>query len=36
LGIPLVSLMGGGYNRDPGMTVLGHANTVRAALEVYR
>jgi acetoin utilization deacetylase AcuC-like enzyme len=36
LGIPLVSLMGGGYNRDPDMTVLGHANTVRAALEVYR
>ena len=36
LGIPAVSLMGGGYNRDPDMTVLGHANTVRAALEVYR
>ena len=36
LGVPVVSLMGGGYNRDPEMTVLGHANTVRAALEVYR
>lgn len=31
---PLVVVMGGGYNRDPSMTVAGHAQTYRLALEV--
>ena len=31
---PLVVVMGGGYNRDPQMTVAGHAQTYRLALEV--
>jgi acetoin utilization deacetylase AcuC-like enzyme len=31
---PLVVVMGGGYNRDPRMTVAGHAQTYRLALEV--
>ena len=35
LGVPVVSLMSGGYNRDHATTVLGHANTVRAALGVF-
>ncbi|MDX2004947.1 MAG: histone deacetylase [Meiothermus sp.] len=30
---PLVVVMGGGYNRDPRMTVAGHAQTYRLALE---
>jgi acetoin utilization deacetylase AcuC-like enzyme len=33
--IPIVSLMGGGYNRQPGQTALAHSNTVRAAVEIY-
>jgi acetoin utilization deacetylase AcuC-like enzyme len=33
--VPVVSLMSGGYNRDPFVTVEAHANTVRAALEVF-
>jgi acetoin utilization deacetylase AcuC-like enzyme len=36
LKIPVVSLMSGGYNKDHAVTVLGHANTVAAALEVFR
>lgn len=28
---PLVVVMGGGYNRDPQMTVAGHAQTYRLA-----
>ena len=31
---PLVVVMGGGYNRDPSMTVAGHAQTYKLALEV--
>ncbi len=31
---PLVVVMGGGYNRDPAMTVAGHAQTYRLALEM--
>jgi acetoin utilization deacetylase AcuC-like enzyme len=34
-GVPVVSLMSGGYNRDPQVTVEAHANTVRAALEIF-
>jgi acetoin utilization deacetylase AcuC-like enzyme len=34
--VPIVSLMGGGYNRDRQHTVLGHGNTVRAACSVFR
>jgi acetoin utilization deacetylase AcuC-like enzyme len=34
-GVPVVSLMSGGYNRDPRVTVEAHANTVRAALEIF-
>ncbi|AWR85855.1 histone deacetylase family protein [Meiothermus taiwanensis] len=30
---PLVVVMGGGYNRDPQVTVAGHAQTYRLALE---
>ena len=33
--VPVVSLMGGGYNKDKPVTVEAHVNTVRAALEVY-
>ena len=33
--VPVVSLMSGGYNRDPGVTIEAHANTVRAALEIF-
>jgi acetoin utilization deacetylase AcuC-like enzyme len=36
LKIPVVSLMSGGYNKDHAVTVSGHANTVAAALEVFR
>ncbi len=32
--LPLVVVMGGGYNRDPQVTVAGHAQTYRLALEV--
>jgi acetoin utilization deacetylase AcuC-like enzyme len=35
LEIPTVSLMAGGYNKNPETTVLAHANTVFAALEVF-
>jgi acetoin utilization deacetylase AcuC-like enzyme len=31
--VPLVVVMGGGYNRDPNMTVQGHAQTYRLALQ---
>jgi acetoin utilization deacetylase AcuC-like enzyme len=33
-GLPVVSLMGGGYNKTHSVTVEAHVNTVRAALEV--
>jgi acetoin utilization deacetylase AcuC-like enzyme len=33
-GVPVVSLMSGGYNKDRAVTVEGHVNTVRVALEV--
>jgi acetoin utilization deacetylase AcuC-like enzyme len=32
LGVPLVVVMGGGYNRDPALTVAAHAETYRLAL----
>lgn len=32
LGVPLVVVMGGGYNRDPRLTVEAHAGTYRLAL----
>ncbi|TBH21286.1 histone deacetylase family protein [Thermus thermamylovorans] len=32
LGVPLVVVMGGGYNRDPHLTVAAHAETYRLAL----
>lgn len=32
LGVPLVVVMGGGYNRDPRLTVAAHAETYRLAL----
>ena len=32
LGAPLVVVMGGGYNRDPRLTVEAHAATYRLAL----
>jgi len=32
--LPLVIVMGGGYNRDPQMTVAAHAQTYRLALEL--
>jgi acetoin utilization deacetylase AcuC-like enzyme len=35
LEIPVVSLMAGGYNKNPETTVIAHANTVLAALEVF-
>jgi acetoin utilization deacetylase AcuC-like enzyme len=35
LEIPVVSLMAGGYNKNPQTTVVAHANTVLAALEVF-
>ena len=31
--LPMVIVMGGGYNRDPRMTVAGHAQTYRLALQ---
>jgi acetoin utilization deacetylase AcuC-like enzyme len=34
-GIPVVSLMSGGYNKDHAITVRAHANTVLTALEVF-
>ena len=34
-GVPVVSLMSGGYNRDRAVTVEAHVNTVKAALEVF-
>lgn len=33
---PLVVVMGGGYNRDPQMTIAGHVQTYRLALEALR
>lgn len=33
--VPVVSLMGGGYNKDKPVTVEAHVSTVRAALEVF-
>ena len=33
--IPIVSLMAGGYNKNPDITPIAHANTVFAALEVF-
>ncbi len=33
--VPVVSLMSGGYNRDPLVTIQAHANTVKAALEIF-
>jgi acetoin utilization deacetylase AcuC-like enzyme len=33
---PLAVVMGGGYNRDPRMTVAGHAQTYRLALEALQ
>lgn len=33
--IPVVSLMAGGYNKDPNLTVQAHTNTVLAALDVF-
>ncbi|PZA07104.1 MULTISPECIES: histone deacetylase [unclassified Meiothermus] len=34
-GIPLVIVMGGGYNRDPKVTVTAHAQTYRLALQAW-
>jgi acetoin utilization deacetylase AcuC-like enzyme len=34
-GIPLVIVMGGGYNRDPRITVEAHAQTYRLALQAW-
>jgi len=34
IGVPLVVVMGGGYNRDSNMTTMGHAQTYRLALEM--
>ncbi|WP_276954712.1 histone deacetylase family protein [Allomeiothermus silvanus] len=34
-GIPLVIVMGGGYNRDPKVTVMAHAQTYRLALQAW-
>lgn len=34
LGVPLVVMMGGGYNRDPQTTVAAHAQTYRLAVQV--
>ena len=33
--VPVVSLMGGGYNKDKPVTVEAHVNTVRSALEIF-
>jgi acetoin utilization deacetylase AcuC-like enzyme len=33
--VPLVVVMGGGYNRDPDLTVGGHAQTYRLSLETF-
>jgi acetoin utilization deacetylase AcuC-like enzyme len=35
LGIPVVSLMSGGYNKDHAVTIQAHATTVQRALEVF-
>ncbi len=34
-GVPVVSLMAGGYNRDPALTVAAHARTVEVGLDVW-
>ncbi len=34
-GVPVVSLMSGGYNKERAVTVEGHVNTVRVALETF-
>ena len=34
-GVPLVIVMGGGYNRDPRVTVEAHAQTYRLALQAW-
>jgi acetoin utilization deacetylase AcuC-like enzyme len=34
-GVPVVSLMAGGYNKDLGLTIQAHANTVLAARAVF-
>ena len=34
-GIPVVSLMAGGYNKDLGLTIQAHANTVLAAVKIF-
>ena len=36
LGVPVVSLMSGGYNKDHAVTIQAHARTVQRALEVFR
>jgi acetoin utilization deacetylase AcuC-like enzyme len=36
LGVPVVSLMAGGYNKDLGLTIEAHANTVLAAFEIFK
>ena len=33
--VPLTIVMGGGYNRDPHLTVSGHAQTYRLALQAF-
>ncbi|MEY4530356.1 MAG: hypothetical protein RLZZ156_1077 [Deinococcota bacterium] len=35
MGFPVVSLMAGGYNKDLGLTIQAHANTVLAAFEIF-
>jgi acetoin utilization deacetylase AcuC-like enzyme len=35
LGVPVVTVMAGGYHRDPAVTVAARVGTVRAALEGY-
>ena len=35
-GVPLVTLMAGGYNRDPELTVAAHARTVEVGLELWK
>lgn len=34
-GVPVVTVMAGGYNRDPAMTVEAHARTVEAGLSIF-
>jgi acetoin utilization deacetylase AcuC-like enzyme len=34
-GVPVVTMMAGGYNRDHGLTVAAHASVVLAGLEVF-